>query len=352
MTEHGGAAALKQNNLAALRSALYHTDFATKKELAEQCRLSLAACTALLGEMIDDGQVLELAFAASNGGRPARRFSINPNYAHILCLYTANNDVERSGIALRVCDLKGNSLQEKFCPLNDILPEDLTLFITQMVQADPLIRAVGIGISGVTDREGAIESLAFPALNGFNPKKVLEEQLGITVITENDMHFTSYGFYVRNPCDHPYSLSVLYWPSHRSAGAGTVVDGHIIVGSTKYAGELISLPLINSTATKGRDRLAHDSRREYRAADADRRRVHHRAFEPGHPLPHRLCHLERARKRHHRLLQAEHPGKPHARFPYAGGHPRGIHDRYLLSDASGFEIQTLSLFLKCTDNAL
>lgn len=55
MTEHGGAAALKQNNLAALRSALYHTDFATKKELAEQCRLSLAACTALLGEMIDDG---------------------------------------------------------------------------------------------------------------------------------------------------------------------------------------------------------------------------------------------------------------------------------------------------------
>lgn len=59
MTEHGGAAALKQNNLAALRSALYHTDFATKKELAEQCRLSLAACTALLGEMIDDGQVLE-----------------------------------------------------------------------------------------------------------------------------------------------------------------------------------------------------------------------------------------------------------------------------------------------------
>ena len=31
---------------------------------------------------------------------------------------------------------------------------------------------------------------------------------------------------------------------------GTVVDGHIIVGSTKYAGELISLPLINSTATK------------------------------------------------------------------------------------------------------
>ena len=87
MTEHGGAAALKQNNLAALRSALYHTDFATKKELAEQCRLSLAACTALLGEMIDDGQVLELAFAASNGGRPAPLFHQPKLRAHFVPVY-------------------------------------------------------------------------------------------------------------------------------------------------------------------------------------------------------------------------------------------------------------------------
>lgn len=88
MTEHGGAAALKQNNLAALRSALYHTDFATKKELAEQCRLSLAACTALLGEMIDDGQVLELAFAASNGGRPGAPLFHQPKLrAHFVPVY-------------------------------------------------------------------------------------------------------------------------------------------------------------------------------------------------------------------------------------------------------------------------
>lgn len=207
-------------------------------------------------------QVLELAFAASNGGRPARRFSINPNYAHILCLYTDNNDAERSGIALRVCDLKGNSLQEKFCPLDDILPEDLTLFITQMVQADPLIRAVGIGISGVTDREGAIESLAFPTLNGFNPKKVLEEQLGITVITEKRHALHVLRLLRAQPLRPPVLpfRSLLAEPPQRRCGhrGGS---GHIIVGSTKYAGELISLPLINSTRYKSRDRLAHDSRR-------------------------------------------------------------------------------------------
>ncbi len=242
MGEIGCNAAVKQNNIAAIRTVLYQTEFATKKEIAARCGLSLAACTALLAEMIDDGQVQELTFAAPNGGRPARRFALNPEYAHILCLYTDNNATDGAGIALRVCDLLGRTHTDKFCPLSDILPEDLTALVAQTVAADPLIRAVGIGISGVTDHSGRIEICSFRSLIGFNPKAALEAQLGLTVITENDMYFTSYGFYIRSRQTPPFSLSVLYWPSHKCAGAGTVVDGHIIVGSTKYAGELVSLP--------------------------------------------------------------------------------------------------------------
>lgn len=244
------SASLRQNNIAAIRAALYRTDCATKKELAAQCGLSLAACTALLADMIADGQVTELAFAAPNGGRPARRFSINPDCAHILCLYTDNNAFDRTGLSLRVCDLKGRVLLEKLCPLSEIMPEDLVALVTQMVQKDPLIRAVGIGIAGVVGSMGQIESSSFRTLDGFNPKTALEEKLGITVLTENDMYFTSYGFYMRNFHGRPYSLSVLYWPSHKCAGAGTVVDGHIIVGSTKFAGEIVSLPFPASSTSK------------------------------------------------------------------------------------------------------
>ena len=64
MGEIGSNASVKQNNIAAIRDALYRVDFATKKEIAARCGLSLAACTALPAEMIADGQVLELAFAA------------------------------------------------------------------------------------------------------------------------------------------------------------------------------------------------------------------------------------------------------------------------------------------------
>ena len=35
------------------------------------------------------------------------------------------------------------------------------------------------------------------------------------------MFFTSYGFYTAISSGRPYSLSVLYWPSHKCAGAGT-----------------------------------------------------------------------------------------------------------------------------------
>lgn len=250
MTDLCCNASLKQNNITAIRAVLYRTDCATKKEIAEQCGLSLAACTALLGEMIADGQVTELACAAPNGGRPARRFSINPDYAHVLCLYTDNNAFDANGLSLRVCDLKGRTLLEKLCPLSEILPGDLVAFVTQMIERDPLIRAVGIGIAGVVDDNGLIETNAFHALDGVNLKAALEEKLDIPVLTENDMYFASYGFYVRNFKGKPYSLSVLYWPSHRCAGAGTVVDGHIVVGSTKFAGELISLPFPASSTSK------------------------------------------------------------------------------------------------------
>lgn len=238
---------LKQKNIAAIRTVLYGMECATKKDIAAACGLSLAACTSLLAEMIADGQVLELSYAAPNGGRPARRFSLNSDYAHILCLYTDNNSFDSTGLALRIFDLSGNVLREKFYPLNDIHPDDLVALVTETVEKDPLIRAIGIGISGHVLRDGEIASCSFHDLQHFNPKKVLEEKLGLTVLTENDMYFASYGFYIKNRTDHPYSLSVLYWPSHDGAGAGSVVDGKVVVGSTKFAGGIICLPFPNGS---------------------------------------------------------------------------------------------------------
>ena len=241
------SAHLKQKNIAAIRTVLYSTECATKKDIAAACGLSLAACTSLLGEMIADGQVLELSYAAPNGGRPARRFSLNPDYAHILCLYTNNNSYDSMGLTLRICDLKGKALREKFCPLSDIHPEDLVSLVAETVEKDPLIRTLGIGISGHVLRSGEIGSCSFHALDGFNPKTALEEKLGLSVLVENDMYFASYGFYIKNRREHPYSLSVLYWPSHDGAGAGSVVDGKVVVGSTKFAGGIICLPFPNGS---------------------------------------------------------------------------------------------------------
>ena len=242
MSELCCSAHLKQNNIAAIRAVLYQADCATKKEIALACGLSLAACTSLLAEMIEDGQVLELSCAAPNGGRPARRFSLNPDYAHILCLYTDNNTHESSGLALRIYNLKGAVVKEKFYPLSEIHPDDVLSLAQDTVRKDPLIRAMGLGVCGHVMQDGLINSCSFRTLQKFRAKEVLEEKLGITVLVENDMYFASYGFYVRNRNDRPYSLSVLYWPSHECAGAGSVVDGHVVVGSTKFAGGVAYLP--------------------------------------------------------------------------------------------------------------
>ena len=96
-------------------------------------------------------------------------------------------------------------------------------------------------------QDGLIESCSFRTLEKFRAKEIMEKKLGVAVLVENDMYFASYGFYVRHPQDRPYSLSVLYWPSHEGAGAGSVVDGHVVVGSTKFAGGIVCLPFPNGS---------------------------------------------------------------------------------------------------------
>ena len=161
MAESGSTASVKQNNIAAIRAALYRADFATKKGdrralRAEPCSLHGAA----------RGDDRRRAGARARFRRAQRRppcpaLCAEPDYAHILCLYTDNNATDGAGIALRVCDLTGRVRTEKFCPLSDILPDDLTALVSETAAKDPLIRAAGIGIAGVTDHGGRITAGSF-----------------------------------------------------------------------------------------------------------------------------------------------------------------------------------------------
>lgn len=81
-----GTSRLKALNQQAILRFLLRFEGATKSGIAQATGLSVAACTALLDEMIADGRVRELEHAAPRGGRPARRFALDAEREHLLAL--------------------------------------------------------------------------------------------------------------------------------------------------------------------------------------------------------------------------------------------------------------------------
>lgn len=251
----------KEKQLLRLRALLYREGAVTKKQYAAHSGLSLAACAELLSETVCTGLAEEITLPAPSGGRPRHAFRLVPDYAHILCLYTDNRNVLNMGLSLRVYDLAGKVLQDKFCPLPEILPDDLTALVREMTERDPLICAAGIGLAGVTAPDGTIEYNSFHTLDGFNPTRAISDSLGLSVVCDNDMFFAAHGFYLKNDIGRPHALCVSYWPNGRCAGMGTVINGEVVVGSTKFAGEIVNLPY--PSAPGGReDALSHMLRGE------------------------------------------------------------------------------------------
>lgn len=234
-------AQIKQNNMNSVRESLFSGETLTKKDISERTGLSLATCTVILGELIGKKQVLELEFAEPKGGRPARRFCLNPDWGHILCIYTDNNFEER-GVSCRVYDMSGNILHDTDKEVSSIGAGSFRTIISEMISVFPKIRMIGLGIAGICGDNDVVEACDHHELIGLNLKKILEDEFGVSVFVANDMYFTSYGFYLKEPKNKPFSVSVSLWPENHCAGAGSVVDGHILLGSTRFAGEIANLP--------------------------------------------------------------------------------------------------------------
>ncbi|MDD3336269.1 MAG: ROK family protein [Eubacteriales bacterium] len=241
MEEIKCTAQVKKRNIGMIRGTLFSGDTLTKREIAEQTDLSLATCTVLLSELIAKEQVLELELAKPNGGRPARRFSINPDWGYILCLFADHYQMGR-GICCRVYDLSGRIYYDVNHTDAPFTWEGFASVIEQGIRLFPKIKMIGMAVQGITDSNDKIEICDTSPLFGLNLKALIHERFQLPALIQNDMYFTSYGFYSLLDHQQPYSLSVSIWVERCCSGSGSIVDGHIVLGSTRFAGEIANLP--------------------------------------------------------------------------------------------------------------
>lgn len=232
---------LKQVNVDRVRHALRQSETSTKNSLAQETGLSVASCSNILSELLERGEVEEVALASSTGGRPSRRFVYNARHALVLVVYL-RLEGNRKTIYSAVVDMRGEVLEESFEEVVEIDLDSIEREAKQWTARYEQVESISVGVPGVVNA-GLIEGCDIEVLNGVSLASHLNSRLDCPVTVENDVNATALGFYQQIGRSKPESLAYIYFPQDGIAGAGIVVNGRILRGRNHFAGEVSYMPL-------------------------------------------------------------------------------------------------------------
>src|SRR5215212_1756752 len=148
---------LRRHNRSVLLANLYLAEPQSRQELGHATGLSQGTVSNVIGEMIEEGLVVEAGLVGSDGGRPRTLLRVNPAYAHVIGV-----DVGETRVRVEVFDLAMSPLATVDSPLPSARPEpgavvrqvlDGIAEVTRRAQVRPDdILGVGVGVFGTVEQ--------------------------------------------------------------------------------------------------------------------------------------------------------------------------------------------------------
>ncbi|MCC3372543.1 ROK family protein [Cohnella sp. REN36] len=224
--------------LGGIRAALLTQGSATKAELARRLEISFPTVSKFLARMEKDGELLPLGMDDSSGGRRAMRYAYNP--AHMLGLAVF---LERNATSYTIFDASGEIRERGEAP--GVLGEDvrrLAAHLDEIVARHPRIRAMAIGVPGAVDDGRIIHIPDYERYREVDLRGALQERFGLPVVVENDMNAAVLGYSRRLGSSRRSSLVYLLF-GQNGPGAGILINGDVVRGSTSFSGEITFVPL-------------------------------------------------------------------------------------------------------------
>ncbi|QQZ59330.1 ROK family protein [Paenibacillus sonchi] len=231
---------VKKMNQELVRQTLKANKKATKAAVAKSTGLSLGTCGSILNELLVAGEVLELETEESNGGRPAKVYQYNMDFAFIACIIIKAG-LKKHSIEFTVANLAGEVVEkgrEEYMPLDFTAIDQIT---GRLVARYPKIQAIGFGVPGAVN-QGIMNISDIAELIDVEIEALIREKYGVEVILENDMNLTVYGFYHKQEYEEEKSVAVATFIEGCFPGSGMMVNGHIHRGNSSFAGEISFLP--------------------------------------------------------------------------------------------------------------
>jgi hypothetical protein len=229
---------MKKMVLRGIRTTLLKLGSATKVELSQRLEFSFPTISKFLTEMEKEGEVLLVGLDNSSGGRRAKRYSYNPEHMLGLVIF-----LEKTETNYKIFNCVGEIKEQGKAPsvLIDNSLHFLTMTIENIISKYPKISSMSIGVPAAVDNGKMFYIPGYEQFQNMNLKEYYEKHFSIPVIVENDMNAAVLGFHNNRGIKDKQSLVYLY-SGQNGPGAGIMVNGDVVRGSTFFSGEVSLVP--------------------------------------------------------------------------------------------------------------
>lgn len=216
-------------------------------DLSKELDTSIPTTTKLVGELVEDGLLVEIGKLGTNGGRRPSIFGLNPSAG-----YFVGVDIRRKFLDFAITDFKGSLVdyhekvefsvqnsEESFRDMCRLIKREL---VETGINPEKVL-AYGFNLTGRVNNE---TGYCFSYFLGEDKPiaSVLEAELGKPVYVENDSRAMTYGEYICGTSNGVRNM--LYLNVAWGLGMGMIVDGKLSYGKSGFSGEIGHFPLLNN----------------------------------------------------------------------------------------------------------
>ncbi len=215
-----------------------HDGASTITELSKEIDMSIPTVTKLIGEMCEEGFIVDYGKLETAGGRHPNLYGLNSESGYFIGV-----DMKQSGINIGVINFKGDTVDMKMgIPYRmENTPESLSQLcqvILNFIEKQNLdknkILNIAINISGRVNPDSGYSYSIF-YFDERPLSEILHEKLGYPVTIDNDTRAMTYGEYMTGCVTN--EKNIIFVNVSWGLAIGIIIDGKIYSGKSGFAGE-------------------------------------------------------------------------------------------------------------------
>jgi len=214
--------------------------------ISEAIGASVPTATKLIGELMDEGFMVDLGKSGTSGGRRPSIYGLNPEAGYFMGV-----DIRNSHASVVVTDFKGGLITFKDnipfkMAANEAAVHQLSAGLRNFISESGIdwhkLMGLGVSIPGrVNPVTGYSNSYSFDPERPIS--QILAEDLDLHVVLENDSRAQTYGEYLGGGLKEK---NMLYVNVSWGLGMGMILNGRLYYGTSGYSGEFGHFPLLNN----------------------------------------------------------------------------------------------------------